>query len=445
MEKWLKWMMAACGIALLLLAAVWGTSKLLGASRAERQALATMSQPLQAKGRNAYPAIWLLDYPVPPEQREALMAEDVRRLAGSPLPEGDAAAARFTSVAAQRYPSDLPPYAVRQRLCSAREDCLAKVRADLPGYDKLLADHAAWIARAAQAIDADYLHNRFPPRMDMPLPSFVPTYGPATLQAARFAHGERMPAIAATCQAIIDWRKLGAGSDMLLASGIARGYGAEGYGRLLAQMLAEVPLDSPLPAPCAQAMALPDAAEISMCGVMRGEFNFISRATAAMAQAEARRRGVHQALFFDEDTTRAMTALPMAKYCDPATDAAFAADKAPPAASIPSIYRLPCVANAIGCILSSISSPAYQGFELGHRDGLAMKRTLAALAWWRIQPDAAQDPQAVLKRLPDEYRAAAHPLRLDKSGRYLVMPTLNAGRGDIAWPLPGSRVAAPAG
>ena len=59
--------------------------------------------------------------------------------------------------------------------------------------------------------------------------------------------------------------------------------------------------------------------------------------------------------------------------------------------------------------------------------------------------DAAQDPLAVLKRLPDEYRAAAHPLRLDKSGRYLVMPTLNAGRGDIAWPLPGSRVAAPAG
>ena len=442
MGKWFRWIFAAGGIVLLAMVLLWGVSKLMGPSRAERAALAVMSEPVQFTGRNAYPAIWLLDYPVPAGEMEAVTAEDVHRFAQSPLPDGETATEDFTTSAVQRYKSERPAYEVRQRLCSAREDCLAKVRADLPGYEKLLDEHAAWITRAEKATRADYFRNPFRPRMDMPLPSFVATYAPATLYALRFAQGQHEAAIASTCQAITDWRTLGANSDMLISWAIARGYGAEGYGSLLAQMLAEVPNDQPLPAGCADAMAMPLAAEISMCTAMRGEFGFMSESMASIMASEARKRGLQQKMFFDDDMTQAMTAVPMAKYCAPETDAAFAADKATPATPQPGIYRLQCAANAIGCILSGVAGPGYQGFELGHRDGLAMKRTLAALAWWRGQPEALTDPAATLVRLPAEYRSAAHPLRLDKDKAVLVMPTLNGNKEDIVLPLPGSRVAA---
>lgn len=441
MGKWFRWIFASGGIVLLALVLLWGLSKLMGPSRAERAALAVVSEPVQFTGRNAYPAIWLLDYPVPQEQMATVMADDVRRFAQSPLPDGETAPEDSTTSAAQRFRGDRPAYEVRQRLCSPREDCLAKVRNDLPGYEKLMDEHSAWIARAEAATHADYLRNPFPPRMDMPLPTFTSLYAPATLFATQFAQGEHQAAIASTCQAVTDWRKLGAHSDMLISWAIARGYGAEGYGGLLAQMLAEVPNDQPLPPACADAMTMPVAAEVSMCSTMRGEFGFASHATTSILEAEARRRGMQQKVFFDTDMTRAMTAIPMAKYCDPATDAAFAADKVTPAAPSPGLYRLQCVSNAVGCILSQIAGPGYQGFDLGHRDGLAMKRTLAALNWWRSQPDALSDPAAVLARLPAEYRSAAHPLRLNKESTALVMSTLNGNKEDVVLPLPGSRAA----
>ena len=106
------------------------------------------------------------------------------------------------------------------------------------------------------------------------------------------------------------------------------------------------------------------------------------------------------------------------------------------------MYRLQCVANAVGCILSEVAAPGYQSFEDGHRDGLAMKRTLAGLAWWRKQGDAAKDAEGTLKALPAVFRSAAHPLRLNLEKNALLLPTLNGNKKDIVLPLPGSRVGA---
>ena len=359
MQKWFKRITGAAGIVLLVLVAVWGISKLVGPSRAERAALKTMSEPVSFAGRNAYPAIWLQDYPVPAGEMDAVMAEDVRRFVAIGLPKEGTPPVDFTTSAAERYRSDRPAYEVRQRLCSAREDCLAKVRTDLPGYDKLLDEHAGWIARMEAATHADQLSNPFPPRMDMPLPTFASTYAPATLFAARFARGDREAAIASTCAAINDWRKLGAHSNMLISWAIARGFGAEGYGGLLAQMLAEVPNDQALPPACVDAMAVPNPVEISMCTVMRGEFDFYAKSMASVIGVSSRGQGWEKHLFYDDGMTQARTAVSMAKYCSPATDAAFAADQSPPLMQPASRYRLQCVANFIGCILSDIATPGY--------------------------------------------------------------------------------------
>ena len=440
MGKWFKWILAGGGIALLVFVVVWGMSRLIGASRAERMALATMSQPVQFTGRNAYTAIWLMDYPVPADEMDAVMAEDVQRAKDAAWPGLEAKFATSESVAAGRYASDRPDDAGRHRLCRSRENCLAKVRGDLAGYGKLVDQHAAWFARTEQATRADHLSNLFLSRVDMPLPPFVSAYAPATLLAVRFARGDRRPAIAATCRLINDWRRLGAQSDLLIGWGVARGYGTHGYGRLLAQMLAEMPASEPLPAECTNAMALPVAAEISMCSAMRGEFGFMSHSIAAMMEAESRKHALRQKVFFDTEMTKAMAAMPMAKYCAEETHVAFAADVEPLPAQESGLYRLQCVSNAVGCIVSRISGPAYQNFEAGHRDGLAMKRALAALAWWRNQPDALSDPDATLKRLPGEFRAAAHPLRLNAEKTALIMPALY-DKEDIVLALPGSRVA----
>ncbi len=356
MQKWFKRITGAAGIVLLVLVAVWGISKLVGPSRAERAALKTMSEPVSFAGRNAYPAIWLQDYPVPAGEMDAVMAEDVRRFVAIGLPKEGTPPVDFTTSAAERYRSDRPAYEVRQRLCSAREDCLAKVRTDLPGYDKLLDEHAGWIARMEAATHADQLSNPFPPRMDMPLPTFASTYAPATLFAARFARGDREAAIASTCAAINDWRKLGAHSNMLISWAIARGFGAEGYGGLLAQMLAEVPNDQALPPACVDAMAVPNPVEISMCTVMRGEFDFYAKSMASVIGVSSRGQGWEKHLFYDDGMTQARTAVSMAKYCSPATDAAFAADQSPPLMQPASRYRLQCVANFIGSpILGALS------------------------------------------------------------------------------------------
>lgn len=444
MEKALKWIFGGSGLLLLAIALVWGVSKLVGASRAERAALATMSQPLKFDGRNAYAAIWLVDHPVPAAKQHALLAEDVRRFSATPLPDGERKldTTGFSTIAAQRYPSDAPAPDVRERLCKNREDCLAKVRGDLAGYDKLLASHAAWFKRAVAATQGDHLQNPFPPRMDMPLPRFASAFAPATLFALRFAQGERESAMAGTCRGLSDWRRLGANSDMLVGWAVAHGYGAMGYGRLLAQMLAETPNNEPLPAECTAAMAVPRAEEIPMCNAMRGEFKFISQGAGLLMQAQEQKNNIQYNIFYDDEMARAAHAVPFSAFCSAQADAAFKADQPLTSIAPPGLYRLQCVSNAIGCILSQIAGPNYTTYELRHRDALAMKRTLAALAWWRAQPDATNDPVATLQKLPPEFRSAAHPLRLNTEQVALLMPALNGERKDITLPLPGTRVTA---
>lgn len=444
MEKVLKWIFGGGGLLLLALALIWGVSKLVGPSRAERAALATMSEPVEYKGRNAYAAIWLLDYPVPIGEMDALMAEDVRRFAATPMSDGEDKmdASAFNTRALQRFPSDAPDAEARGRLCKNREDCLAKVRADLPAYEKMLAAHPAWFARAVVATQGDHLRNRFPPRLDTPLPSFASTYAPATLFAVRFAQGEHEAAIAGTCRALSDWRRLGANSDMLVGWAVAHGYGAMGHGRLLAQMLAETPNEQPLPAECAEAMVIPRAEEIPMCNAMRGEFKFISQGAGLLMQAQEQKNNIQYNIFYDDEMARAAHAVPFSAFCSAQADAAFKADQPLTSIAPPGLYRLQCVSNAIGCILSQIAGPNYTTYELRHRDALAMKRTLAALAWWRAQPDAANDPVATLQKLPPEFRSAAHPLRLNTEQVALLMPALNGERKDITLPLPGTRVTA---
>ena len=413
MDKVFKWIFGVSGLLLLLLAALWGVSKLVGPSRAERDALGVMSVSEKPQGRNAYADLWLADHDVPVAGRDALLAADVAAFAATPISE-EGKPVPFVSGVEARYRNDAPDQAGSKLLCSPREDCLAKVRADLPAYKKLAATHAAWFARRAEATRADHLANPFPSRIDMPFLSFGTAYAPATTLALQFAKGDREAALAGTCSRLADWRRLGARTDMLISWAVGHAYAGRGYASLLAQMLAEWPNDAPLPASCEAALALPGKEETTMCPAVRGEYRFTSEGVATMLTEQARRKGVQEKLLFDPDMTRAQMAAPLARFCTAEADALFARDEPLPPFEPASMVRLQCVSNAVGCILGKVAEPGFDTYAARHRDYLAVMRTLAALAWWRGQPDALGDPAAVLHRLPAAYRSSSRVLRVEQ-------------------------------
>src|SRR3546814_8917095 len=107
------------------------------------------------------------------------------------------------------------------------------------------------------------------------------------------------------------------------------GLATDGYGRLLAQMLAELPAAHPLPVACEAALAPVSVDELSICETMRGEYS--SSAAAIDAIDDPKLAGTMQAalnrLVSDPEKTRALIAGNFAPACSSATRAMVAPDK----------------------------------------------------------------------------------------------------------------------
>lgn len=434
------------GLLLLLLAPVilWTISRLLGPSPSERRALALMEQPWQPEGRNAYADFWLADYPLTAAERDAVMAEDVQRFAAL-KPDAEGHYPGIVSSAEGRWPKDQPDAEQPPGFCSYDDDCLAKVRADLPAYQTLVAQHSGWLDRRAAAAKGDYLQSPFPHRTDMPFPPFRWAFAPATRWALQFANGDKLGALGGVCDAINDWRRLGANTDLLVVRMVASANLGRGYGQLAAHMLAEVPADAALPASCQQVFALPQLEDVSMCRAMRGEFAFVSHVMRHQIPATAKQYSrFHTHVFLDAEMTRAQSAKSMVGVCEPANQQAILQDLPIAPVVYPGYLRIQCVSNAIGCILGDIAAPAFNDYADRLRDQAAIQRTLAALLWLRHQPALLAAPATIPDALPEQFTSAAHPLSFDAESGELLMPMLGKPvQGKPAhFPLPGSQLAA---
>lgn len=421
---------------------LWIVSRLLGPSPSERRALALMEQPWQPEGRNAYADFWLVDYPLDTAERDAIMAEDVQRFAAL-RPDAEGVYPDFVGSAGERSTSQRPDDQSRGLLCRLREDCLGKVRADLPAYRALIDENSAWLDRVEQAVAGDYLQLPFSPRIDAPLPAFQATFAPGTRYAVQFAAGDQLTALDGVCRAMSDWRRLGSNTDMLLVRMVAAAYAGQGYGRLAADMLAEIRVDAALPASCQQAFALPRLEEVSICRAMRGDFAFIQNGLRNGLEPSSSKYGrLRTWLFLDADMTRAQSAKSMAALCNNEHQQAILQDQAMPPAVPAGFLRIQCVSNSIGCILSEIAVPAYHGYADRMRDFMAMQRTLAGLVWLRDKPALLVAPETIPAAWPGQFKSAAHPLNFDTETRQLSMPMLgkNAQGKPVKLPLPGSRV-----
>lgn len=444
-------------VALALFAgAVWLLSRAMGPSTPEREALALIDAPPTSVGRDGFAALYTLARDVPAAEQGRVLAEDVRRLnASTPGPDGTMTA--WTS-ALLDWPELGSTREGDPAWCSLRTPgCLERVRSDPQAYAGLLDHNAALLDRVEALADWDHFHNPFPPRFDMPLPAYQPLTRSLTRDAWRFANGDVEAALAGACAGVSQGRKLIAGGDSLIGSMIGAAL-VDGNATLLAEMLAELPREHPLPAHCDIAFELPFPTADGACRAMLAEGRFATGAMrtqiAAAVAADAAGKDLPawgMRLLFDPERTAARGAPKFAWYCSQQAGELVAQDQPLfDPAPLASRRSLACASNYIGCILADIAAPAYRDYGLRLQDADARLRTMAALLWLRGQ-EGGMDA-AMLETLPPAMQSPTRALQLDTGAGTLGTALFERPRQDGAlqdgarrdgtWsvPLPASRL-----
>jgi len=219
--------------------------------------------------------------------------------------------------------------------------------------------------------------------------------------------------------------------------GVSAGY-VDGYSRLLATMLGELPVDYPIPSSCTIAFAPPAVADASVCEAMRGEFSVSSlyirqRTTGGgLADAEPFTKNV----FFDPDKALGILASGNAWACADGTSAALQHDiRVDPESRRATLWRLECVANIGGCILADIAFPAYYNYQWKAQDHAARLELMAALLWLRSNATPGQPLQSQLASYWAENRRGDRQIRFEHDGRSVALQQYAQGP-DEWWVLP---------
>ncbi len=444
-----------------LSASMYLYSRLRGPSKAEREALALLQQTQNFEGRNAFAALWLLPYDVPAAQVEAVAAEDARRFAASPDPYTQAAGAAkiepFVSIAAGKFAED--KVSTDNPCRDSSKPCLATVRASLDETRRAVARHTKLIARVRNLGQFRHYANAFAPRVGAPMPALQMTDWAVAADAVAFLDGDIDPALAGTCGRIATWRSLVHESDALFLSMMAISQVAQSS-RLLADMLAELPLEHSLPSSCAIALAAPAARAANICAAMRGEFRQQTAFTRTINQARGDtgwEGNLNKVFYSEELSIRALTPI-HAWICSRAAREAIERDER---LSQPIRnrwqFRLEQFSNPVGAILVSIAGPAYSEYYRRAQDHHARLQLLATLIWLREQSpvgsnttdsDAPRPTLAELQRQidarPAALRSPTRPVTVTEDGTALQIKTYHCPNGKyIELPLPKGLTARP--
>ncbi len=440
MKRWLR----RIGIVLLalfvLVAALWTASRVRGPTAEQRQALELFQAEPELPGSNAFPALWLLQWDVPESEQAAVVAGDIERFRALPPPghpERAAAVAAFRSSAAGRYPDLEDTLAPEPAHCGwGTGGCLQKVRADRDAHATRLERAARLVDRVEAVTSHDHYRSQLPTTLDMPRPRLPLMQLAATRYALQFADGEIDAALANNCRALAGWRRLAGNSDSLLMA-MFSAQGIQGHAGLLAEMLAEVPVDHPLPPACQTALAPLQAGEMGLCTAMQGEWELSRSALDAMETDRRPMARLNRWLLIDDEGAAAQHALNLSRACTGGADGALAEDRplreAHPARRL---MRFECVANLAGCILMDIAEPAYADYGVRMQDAGARISLLRALEWMRGQAAAGNGSAAhLLGELPDGMVDPDRKVDVDPETGRLRMELLH-DRPDTHWSVP---------
>lgn len=400
-----------------------------------RSRIEMLAVPAPAVGRNAFPALWTFGYRVPEDRIEAVASEDVerfrRQLADGTVPAtapGVVAAGRFDDLLAAD--GDASP-----GWCTSREtDCLQRVRADRDGFARRL-EPLAPVLRQADALEG-YGHyaSGFPPHLHAPFPPKLSdaVRVPMTAHALAFVRGDTRLALAGVCRSVAGWRRLVPHSDSLVISMLAIN-AVDGYSRLFAGMLAELPADTVLPAECGAAFAPPGQGEIGVCAAVKGEFA-MQRALIRDPSASMAMPWYHE-LAYDRDATEGQAAEFLSIGCDARGQALIAADRPVPPAPSATPYQFECLANVTGCLLASVATPDYARYLRRAQDHGMRLRLMATLLWLRENRGDRRPLATRLAARPAAMRSLVRAIELDDGGRGLRIALYEHG-DDARWQVP---------
>lgn len=437
----LKWGSLSIVILLLVLVAAWAVSRAMYPTEAQREAIAEMEQLPEYTGKNAFALLWTLDHDVPEDELEAVMAEDVQRFLEKPaIPNPDDDSPWGIESAAEEYPDLSPGAEDRNLFCNAREkDCLARVHAELDAYNALIDRNQALLNRVESLKDYEYVHSEFPYRIGTPLPAYQSASLLRTRHAVQFANGQEREAIAAICRDILTWRRLSAHSDTLITRLMGVATSSRDNGHMLANMLARLPVDMPLPEPCDEALAPPTLVDVSICNAMRGEFGLSAHAAREMQATsdEASFLGRFlSSLLFDVEATVGMSAEAFRSTCSEAEAEKLRTDQRITAESAhKGMWRFACVGNFAGCITNSLAWPAYIDYHHRLQDHGTRLRVLGTLAWMRRHAGDGRSPSELLAARPDAFKSPARDIEFGPEGRTLRVPLYATARNEY-WSIP---------
>lgn len=412
--RWLKRLGIGFVVLVVVAALLWTVSRLRGPTPEQRAALEVMRTPNAFAGRNAFDAAWLLTYDVPDADIASVANADIAAVAATPLSrpiEG-------TSSAHGRYADLRPDRNAPLEPCPISGDaCLMLVRGDPEGYAGLVETHRPLIDRVEALAKYDHPAMRMPARVDTPLPPFQPLAWPLTAHAVEFVAGDALLAVGSACRDLSTMRRLGSNTDLLIARMFMSRLATEGYGRLLADMLAELPAGAPLPDICKEALAAPSDEESSVCPALRGEFAWVHQGAGQIVLEQATAR--MQWLVFDPDGYAAMAAQRIGQGCmDAAVEARRLDLRFVSEATRPFHSRLACIANSAGCILGDIAGPAYDGYIHAGQDHHARLQLIGTLAWLRAQPAEGALSERLARR-PEGLRSPVRDITVSADGRAL--------------------------
>lgn len=390
----------------------------------------------EPEGRNAFDALWLLGRDVPVARQRAVADADMARIRAE-LADSPVALPSASGDAVSEGRDLRPSGADRDMFCRPREDCLQRVQADPGGYAALVDRNRALLDRVAALSGYDFYRGRLPLDVRVPLPDFTLARFGLTDAAQAYASGDIDGGLARACAGVDTWRRLGARADSLIVRTFGVGLATDGYGALLARMLAQLPGDHPLPPACDAALAPVAEDELAICDAMRSEYAMVAAASDTISDPEVAgpARAMLARLVYDPERSRAMMAENLAPACADTTHASLVADQPlhwPQ--RVQSRWRLECAANLAGCVLADIATPAYVDYAARVQDAGARLELLRGVASVRGIDDR-QGREAALRRFWAATRNQGRELRFVDEGRAVEVREFYTARGEW-WQLP---------
>ena len=438
---------AITGLVVLLIALLVA-SRLWPASAQQKLARAALEQPVEWSGENAWAALMTLDRPgLDSAQQQAVVDTHVAAFfawtqqTASQRYGGEVSSAPLPKLPAMQ--ADEPARFERSALlCAVNEaaQCLDKVRQAPQAVAEVLAQRQ-WVLDNVAALTAyGHARNLYTADVSAPYPPVQWLLDPLSAHALAHVQGNSGLALAGLCRDMGTGRMLMGHSDSMIVAMVGQRM-LQANGQLLAEVLAELPSDQPLPASCTAAVAPLDVPAMSLCTPMRGEY-----AMGSAAISNSYRHGAGKTLggswMFNVDKTLNRTAANVGQGClapmrgQLALDLPVALDQ-----EGHSLWKMECPANAIGCILSAVAGPAYSKYNLRALDAGAGQRLLGALLWLRGQPQQGGIDQ-YLDALPAELVSPQRPITLSADGRHLQVARYHvdgeggAGDASLQMPLP---------